>query len=238
MKRKRFTLIELLVVIAIIAILAAILLPALNSARERGRTAACINNLKQLGSGVQQYVNEGNIFPVFYSSAALGGSYFANWKAIIYPYVIGSLPATVQALSPQLSSGVYACPSWTEDGMKITFTDDWSPVAHKGGYGYAYNHATGPLLGYQGGSWFVTRPVDIANPSGMVIIGESSDWESANYSEAALIYQKYKPLGRHANYTQMPINFADGHVDVKSNKELGKGGTSAAPWGDYMNPKK
>ena len=95
--KKCFTLIELLVVIAIIAILAAILLPALNSAREKGRQASCINNLKQQVNALNFYsdANDDYLPPAwsatikdvyasrgFWCDILATSGYFPGWETV------------------------------------------------------------------------------------------------------------------------------------------------------------
>lgn len=85
-RRQAFTLVELLVVITIIGMLVALLLPAVNSARESARQATCMNNQRNFGAAVQQYVTSRDHFPGYREKLTVGTTaYVIGWQVALLP---------------------------------------------------------------------------------------------------------------------------------------------------------
>jgi prepilin-type N-terminal cleavage/methylation domain-containing protein len=231
-----FTLIELLVVIAIIAILAAMLLPALSHAKENAKKTYCLNNLRQIGMAYQMYTEDADCnYPVHEGYASLGGQVPTNTTYTGIPVYFGATE-TGRPLNTYVgkNSDCFHCPSdkgdvtvpsvpscW--DGWGNSYLEQWGQDYYR----VRYVSGSGPL-----GKWMAkTAPIKCSEvtrkPTNKLLLAEWNWHANRTMLAGQSVWHNFK--GRRAQSAL----WGDLHVDFYDFPDL-TGQETTAPDMNYL----
>ena len=204
-KVNAFTLIELLVVVAIIAVLIAILLPAMQAAREQSKTVACMSNLRQIGVATHGYLLDN--FDWFPPGGYVGNSTF--WKVHLVDYL--GLKRNGDWINNNWTP-VFACPSSPKPGAGYAHHMCDYKIGYHGGHGSNFG-----ICGYQGSEPVCERLSYLQRPAEDVVWVADGEPDSSDSFIYILWLPGYPEFYRHISMRHRgETNFlwVDGHVST------------------------